>query len=80
MTLSFAFPKVGCGDVIVNDVTQLNPIHVQKVVATTDEAEIAEMVRSHPGPISIGGGRYSRGGQTAMPMVATQGSGQLFCR
>ncbi len=27
--------------------------------------EIVEAVRSHPGPIAIGGGRYSMGGQTA---------------
>jgi FAD/FMN-containing dehydrogenase len=52
-------------DVIVNDVTQLNPIHVREVLAPTSVAEVVAAVRSHGGPISIGGGRFSMGGQTA---------------
>jgi FAD/FMN-containing dehydrogenase len=50
---------------IVNDVTQLNPIHVAGVLAPTSVEEIVAIVKSHSGPISIGGGRYSMGGQTA---------------
>ncbi len=49
----------------VNDVTQLNPIAVSRVIVPTTTDEIVQAVRSHPGPISIGGGRYSMGGQTA---------------
>ena len=49
----------------VNDVTQINPIGVERVLTPTSIEEIAEAVRSHPGPISIGGGRFSMGGQTA---------------
>jgi FAD/FMN-containing dehydrogenase len=49
----------------VNDVSGLNPIQVAQVLAPTELAQIVEAVRSHPGPIAIGGGRYSMGGQTA---------------
>jgi FAD/FMN-containing dehydrogenase len=62
-------------DAIVNDVTLLNPIHVREVIAPKSVEEIISAVRSHPGPISIGGGRYSMGGQTA-----TDGALQLDLR
>ena len=50
---------------IVNDVTQLNPIAVSRVITPTTTEEIVDAVRRHQGPIAIGGGRYSMGGQTA---------------
>jgi FAD/FMN-containing dehydrogenase len=50
---------------IINDVTQLNPITVNGVVTPTRLEQITDAVKSHHGPISIGGGRYSMGGQTA---------------
>ena len=53
------------GTLTVNDVTGLNPIPVQDAFAPGGTLEIVEAVRSHPGPISIGGGRFSQGGQTA---------------
>jgi FAD/FMN-containing dehydrogenase len=52
---------------IVNDITQLNPIPVAQVIEPTTTDEIVAAVRTHAGPISIGGGRYSMGGQTATP-------------
>ncbi len=51
--------------VVVNDVTQLNPIRVARVVAPTTLEQIVAEVKAHSGPVSIGGGRYSMGGQTA---------------
>jgi FAD/FMN-containing dehydrogenase len=54
---------------VVNDVSQLNPIHVNEVITPTTTSEIDEAVRRHPGPISIGGARHSMGGQ-----IATQGA------
>src|SRR5262249_25507062 len=60
---------------IVNDVTQLNPIPVRKIATPTTTEEVAELVKSHEGPISVGGGRYSMGGQTA-----TRGALQLDMR
>ncbi|XDD50680.1 FAD-dependent oxidoreductase [Leptospira sp. WS92.C1] len=56
---SFANPTT------VNDVTQINPIQVDRVVAPATLEEIQFLVRNHQGPISIGGGRFSMGGQIA---------------
>ena len=50
---------------VVNDVSQLNPIRVSEIITPTTTAEIVEAVRRHSGPISIGGARHSMGGQTA---------------
>lgn len=50
---------------IVNDVTQLNPIKVDSVIAPTTTEQIIDAVKKHKGPIAIGGGRFSMGGQTA---------------
>ncbi|EMY79341.1 D-arabinono-1,4-lactone oxidase [Leptospira weilii serovar Ranarum str. ICFT] len=50
---------------IVNDVTQINPIPVNKVVTPATLNEIQDLVKNHEGPISIGGGRFSMGGQIA---------------
>lgn len=63
------------GQVVINDVTQLNPITVDRVVAPATIEQIVAEVKAHPGPISIGGGRYSMGGQTA-----TQGALQIDMR
>src|SRR5262249_18383159 len=51
----------------VNDVTQLNPIPVAEVIAPTTIDEIVAAVRSHAGPVSIGGGRVSLGGPNPTP-------------
>jgi FAD/FMN-containing dehydrogenase/uncharacterized membrane protein YhaH (DUF805 family)/SAM-dependent methyltransferase len=50
---------------IINDVTGLNPIVVGKVVAPTTLDELQAIIASTDGPISVGGGRFSMGGQTA---------------
>jgi FAD/FMN-containing dehydrogenase len=50
---------------VVNDVTGLNPVPLEGVIVPTTVEEIVQAVRSHQGPVSIGGGRYSMGGQTA---------------
>lgn len=52
---------------IVNDVTQLNPVRVMAIVAPTSVQELQEALRRTRGPVSIGGGRFSMGGQTASP-------------
>lgn len=49
----------------VNDITQLNPIVVESVALPQTVDEVRQLVREHRGPISIGGGRYSMGGQIA---------------
>jgi FAD/FMN-containing dehydrogenase len=55
----------GAEPVVVNDVTQLNPIRVERVATPKSADEVRELVRSRRGPISIGGGRFSMGGQIA---------------
>lgn len=52
---------------IVNDVTQLNPTRVMAIVEPTCTQEVSEALRRTSGPVSIGGGRFSMGGQTASP-------------
>ncbi len=47
----------------VHDVTELIHIPVQRVVTPTTTAEIEELLARHEGPVSIGGGRFSMGGQ-----------------
>ncbi len=49
----------------INDVTQINPIHVNKLIRPTNLNEISSAIKSTTGPISIGGGKFSMGGQTA---------------
>ena len=50
---------------VVNDITQLNPIKVARVITPTSLPAIVAAVKNHSGIISIGGGRFSMGGQTA---------------
>ncbi|WP_317171498.1 FAD-binding protein [Spirosoma profusum] len=52
---------------IINDVTHLNPVVVTDVFRPTSVAELQERIRTTTGPISVGGGRFSMGGQTASP-------------
>lgn len=66
--------SVAAGEV-VNDVTGLNPVMVERVIVPRSERDVVDALRNHPGPISIGGGRYSMGGQTA-----TDGALQLDMR
>lgn len=50
---------------VVNDITHLNPIVVKDIITPTTINEIVEAVKATNGSISIGGGRFSMGGQTA---------------
>lgn len=52
---------------IVNDVTRLNPVRVWAVAVPTSIEEVQDAVRRAEGPISVGGGHFSMGGQTASP-------------
>jgi FAD/FMN-containing dehydrogenase len=51
---------------LVDDVTRLNPVRVGQVIRPVSVEEVQQHVRGHKGRISIGGGRYSMGGQTAL--------------
>jgi FAD/FMN-containing dehydrogenase len=52
---------------IVNDITGLNPVNVAFNIRPTTQQQIVDAVLSTNGPISIGGARYSMGGQIAYP-------------
>ncbi|MGY6648691.1 FAD-binding oxidoreductase [Wenyingzhuangia sp. IMCC45574] len=47
----------------VNDITQLNPIQIAKEIRPHSKEEIVKAIQETSGAISIGGGRYSMGGQ-----------------
>jgi FAD/FMN-containing dehydrogenase len=50
---------------VVTDFTHLYRIEVDSEIAPTQEAQIVDAIRTTRGPVSIGGGRFSMGGQTA---------------
>jgi len=52
---------------VVNDVTGLNPITVDAVIQPKSEQDVIDAIVSTSGAISIGGARYSMGGQIAYP-------------
>jgi FAD/FMN-containing dehydrogenase len=51
----------------VDEVTRLFPVTMARVVTPRSIEDVVAAVKSTSGPISIGGGRYSMGGQTATP-------------
>ena len=53
-------------DFVVNDITELNPIPMSRVFAPQSVDDIVSAIQSSSGPIAIGGGRFSMGGQTAI--------------
>lgn len=60
-------PHLKSDERIINDITQLNPVLVSKAVAPETIEELQHIVRLADSPISVGGGRFSMGGQTASP-------------
>ncbi len=60
-------PQLELESLTVNDVTGLNSFHVAQIIQPLSEQEIVDAITSTSGPISIGGARFSMGGQTAYP-------------
>jgi FAD/FMN-containing dehydrogenase len=52
---------------IVNDVTGLNPISVWAIAKPKTIPEVVEAIAKYDGAVSVGGGHFSMGGQTASP-------------
>src|SRR5271155_3260211 len=52
---------------IINDVTKLNPIPVWGVAKPTSVEEVQSALARTDVPVSVGGGHFSMGGQTASP-------------
>ncbi|WP_102798701.1 FAD-binding protein [Bowmanella denitrificans] len=55
------------GQPLVTDVTQLNPAAVTKVMTPRTIEDIVSALQDSQGPVSIGGGRFSQGGQVSYP-------------
>jgi len=55
------------GTQVVNEVTGLYPVPVFSIVTPRTVVEVQEAIRRSTGPLSVGGGRFSMGGQTASP-------------
>jgi FAD/FMN-containing dehydrogenase len=53
-------------ELVVGNVTGLYPVAVARIEAPRNAAEVSRLVRAWPGQVSIGGGRYSMGGQVAI--------------
>lgn len=53
------------GRAIVNDVTAMNPVRVAAIVAPQSIDEVREAILRTSGAVSVGGGHFSMGGQTA---------------
>jgi FAD/FMN-containing dehydrogenase len=61
----FEFGPEHPGTRVVRDVTQLIEVETDRVVAPPTIDALQRVVAAHHGPISIGGGRFSMGGQIA---------------
>ncbi|MBC8357077.1 MAG: DUF805 domain-containing protein [Planctomycetes bacterium] len=57
----------GQPDNVVNDVTAINPVEVRQTIRPTTVEDIQNAIIDSEGPVSIGGGRFSMGGQIASP-------------
>ncbi|MFB9844178.1 FAD-binding protein [Mucilaginibacter ginsenosidivorans] len=60
-------PHLKTNERIIDDVTKLNPILVSKIFKPKSVNDLCDFVKNSIGPISVGGGRFSMGGQTASP-------------
>lgn len=61
-----SYPSGG-GPTVINDVTQLNPVQVKDVFVPTSTTQLSDFLKTSQGPLCIGGGRFSMGGQTSSP-------------
>ena len=50
---------------VVNDVSRLNPVAIAEERRPQSTEEVRDALRAWPGTVSVGGGRYSMGGQIA---------------
>jgi FAD/FMN-containing dehydrogenase len=60
-------PRMKDNTLIVNDVTGLNPVSVWAISKPKSVADVVDALRRTDGPVSVGGGHFSMGGQTASP-------------
>ena len=65
----FSFDNNGAptSTAVISEVSRLYPVKVDEVYAPGSVEQLQHMLRSSGKPVSIGGGRFSMGGQTAYP-------------
>ncbi|MBU1354816.1 MAG: FAD-binding oxidoreductase [Gammaproteobacteria bacterium] len=56
-------PAHSASGLLVENVTRLYPVRVAKVVAPASVQDVVQALQHWPGPVAIGGARYSMGGQ-----------------
>lgn len=66
MLIALPYEALSSVALLVPNVTQINSVNVQCIVAPTTVAEISGAIREWTGKIAIGGGRFSMGGQIAV--------------
>ena len=59
--------RVAAKDPVINDVSQLNPVRVAEERRPRSTDEVRAGLRGWSGSVSVGGGRFSMGGQIAAP-------------
>ncbi len=59
-------PSLAASGIAIHNITGLYPVQVARVAAPVSTHEVAAAIRSWPGKIAVGGGRYSMGGQAAI--------------
>ena len=52
---------------VINDISRLNPVAISEERQPRSTDDVRTALRAWPGPISVGGGRFSMGGQIAEP-------------
>jgi FAD/FMN-containing dehydrogenase len=65
--LSSLAPRALAARAVVNDVSQLNAVEVAQIRRPRSTEEIRAALGAWDGPVSIGGARFSQGGQIAEP-------------
>ncbi|MDB5802590.1 MAG: FAD-binding protein [Rhodocyclales bacterium] len=53
-------------DLSIENITQLYPVRVRRQIAPLNALDVKRAIEDWPGQISVGGGRYSMGGQVAI--------------
>lgn len=66
-TAGLGYARVPGDGLVVTDVTQLYPVEVAAIATPRTVAEVQAAITRSTGPVSVGGGRFSMGGQTASP-------------
>src|SRR5262249_51956842 len=59
--------RVTAKETVINDVSGLNPVRVAEERQARSTHEVRAALRAWPGSVSVGGGRFSMGGQIAAP-------------